>query len=839
MKIIILDNGITFASIEAKGEPITGATNTTPRSVVGIMLDGGKTDSGGAEITNLSLKGNVTFTSLSAPGNEYVIYAQKGMTNPNTPLKIATATGGSTLTATGTNNLVGIATTGTTKIDTTNGALTLDLQGKSGGTTSVTGLRAIEGFFNIVGNQLKLKVGDTTNAAKAYGVKLESGSISGNLTFDGTDSYIKVKDEANNVAYGIYASGTSTVNGIIRFANDAFGTLSHSKAYALYNEGNLTLGASSKIVVGADTTSANANLYAKASGDILNANFAAGSTTTFGAKAFGGDGAINLSLNGEAGKTAKLVFGADAGKLATLNGSNAEIFLAGADAAAVNARFNSKAGFTRRTLTVDDMQLKDSHIVLAAKSGMIDTNPALIVSDTIAAGTTSQTQINNTLHVMVDQYVTEASDKVAILAVTKKDSKLIFNNLESDGAEVNVTVYSGFTNGEIAIKRESDGTNTYYTSNLMSTNISVNTDFVAPATAALSTGVSLFSANLNSLSKRMGELRFNPYSHGVWARVFGGEQTTNFGAKQSTVYSTVQAGYDYKLDLGDAANYIGMAVSYTKGMGGQVNPTVSIAPVPVSDIVAGLSSSNTDGIEVAVYNSYVAESGLYSDSILKFGYFMNDITLPLVDDPKSFSNLALAVSEEVGYKFKLGEQNEWFITPQGEVAFAYITGSEYEQISGMTGATLKSSQDAVSLLRARVGAAWGYDFSHFAKESDVKASVYLGTYYTYDYFIGGDTTLSTTASGKLVDYTHNAYEGTGRFVMNLGTNIDVQDRTKVYFDFEKSFGGNIQTDYQVSLGVRFGLGEKASAPKQDKKANEVSLKPKELDDTSAENEATE
>ena len=38
-------------------------------------------------------------------------------------------------------------------------------------------------------------------------------------------------------------------------------------------------------------------------------------------------------------------------------------------------------------------------------------------------------------------------------------------------------------------------------------------------------GFSLFLANLNSLNKRMGELRENPNSHGIWARAFTGLQT--------------------------------------------------------------------------------------------------------------------------------------------------------------------------------------------------------------------------------------------------------------------------------------------------------------------------
>lgn len=466
-----------------------------------------------------------------------------------------------------------------------------------------------------------------------------------------------------------------------------------SKAYALYNAGNLTIGENSEISAG-DATN-NVNLSAKTSADTLdvmlannsvttlqgtagiggvgtvnvtlgenaelnfegataisntkaaNLTVGAGSVVTFGATAFEASSKTNLTLNGEADKNTKLVFNGTAGTVETLSGSNAEIFLAGADAAAVKARFEVKAPFAGRTLQIKEADIDNSHIVLAAKSTselspsdpnftgkIIDSDRIIIDADAVSATELKK----NTIHVMVDQYITEKSDKVAILAVTEKNSKLIFNNLESDDTEVNATVYSGFTNGEIAIKRESDGTNTYYTSNLMTTNISVNTDFVAPTTAALSTGVSLFSANLNSLSKRMGELRNNPYSHGVWTRVFGGEQTTNFGAKQSTVYSTIQAGYDYKLDLGDAANYIGVAVSYTKGMGGQVNPTLSVSQAPLNIPVAGLSSSNTDGVEVAVYNSYVAESGLYSDSILKFGCFMSDLTMPLINDLYSTSN---------------------------------------------------------------------------------------------------------------------------------------------------------------------------------------------------------
>ena len=543
-----------------------------------------------------------------------------------------------------------------------------------------------------------------------------------------------------------------------------------------------------------------------------------GSSTTLNVTAL--DGADNLTFN--------------------LAGNVAERFLV-----AHGARTNLQT----RTLTIADHQSQgDNSYVLLATTSAVDGNGAYVFDETtraykqdgnvggsdkvvISDVTGGESPDNQISLVMKDGERVTGEDKYVILAEVKGTNRKKINFKQGT-----VDVSTGFSsvNFNLENKDDLDTGTTYYYTNLSSSNVqdaSINADFVAPTTAALSAGVSVFSANLNSLSKRMGELRNDPYANGVWARVFAGEQTTNFGAKQSTVYSTFQAGYDYKLALEDASNYIGLALSYTKGAGGQVDPVMRETSELQTGFVAGLTSSNTDGVEVALYNSYVANSGLYSDTIVKAGYYMTDLTMFMQPDTYSTSNLAVAVSEEIGYKVKLGESNEWFITPQGEVAFAYMGGTEFTQ--NLDGEAMKSTQDAVSLLRARVGAAWGYDFSHLAKESDVKASLYVGTYYTYDYFIGGDTTLeaTTAVSGLNAKYTHNAYEGTGRFVMNLGTNIDIKDSTKVYVDFEKSFGGSIQTDYQVSLGVRFGFGEKVSAPKQEKKANETSLKPKELEES--------
>ena len=701
----------------------------------------------------------------------------------------------------------------------------------------------------------------TIGGANTAAISLKDGATLAITNLTLTAKTLSLNFEGTGGIYTSALTGTGATALNVKVADGATGTIGSTGALRTITDGTISFDGVLSPAGTLDGSTLNANIEGNS---VINvgktgnkAKAIIGGNVNGAAVTFAGDEA-SLELKGTTNTLASIAGSGTielGGSSTTLNVTalndtdNLTFNLAGNVAERFLVAHGARTNLQTRTLTIADHQLQgDNSYVLLATTSAVDGNGAYVFDETtraykqdgnvggsdkvvISDVTDGESPDNQISLVMKDGERVTGEDKYVILAEVKGTNRKKINFKQGT-----VDVSTGFSsvNFNLENKDDLDTGTTYYYTNLSSSNVqdaSINADFVAPTTAALSAGVSVFSANLNSLSKRMGELRNDPYANGVWARVFAGEQTTNFGAKQSTVYSTFQAGYDYKLALEDASNYIGLALSYTKGAGGQVDPVMRETSELQTGFVAGLTSSNTDGVEVALYNSYVANSGLYSDTIVKAGYYMTDLTMFMQPDTYSTSNLAVAVSEEIGYKVKLGESNEWFITPQGEVAFAYMGGTEFTQ--NLDGEAMKSTQDAVSLLRARVGAAWGYDFSHLAKESDVKASLYVGTYYTYDYFIGGDTTLeaTTAVSGLNAKYTHNAYEGTGRFVMNLGTNIDIKDSTKVYVDFEKSFGGSIQTDYQVSLGVRFGFGEKVSAPKQEKKANETSLKPKELEES--------
>ena len=335
---------------------------------------------------------------------------------------------------------------------------------------------------------------------------------------------------------------------------------------------------------------------------------------------------------------------------------------------------------------------------------------------------------------------------------------------------------------------------TYFISSVESKGASVANQ-LATATA-LGLNYELFLANFNSLNKRMGELRNNDNGQGAWGRIFNGMLTTSYGLEAKSVYTTIQAGYDYAFGFEGANNYLGVALSYANSV---------IKPKGITDIDGyskGIDKSISNAVELAVYNSYVEDSGWFNDTIFKFSYIMSSINMSGQSSEYDTNNYGIVFSDEFGYRFKLGNDQEWYIDPQLELSFGYFNQSDLKQVLGQ--ASLTGIQDSIINLRSRVGVNWSYDFKRFTQGKGIKASVYLGTYYAYDYIEGGDISLMTNL-GKGVNL--QALASTGRFEMNIGTNVEIKDNTRLYFDFERSFGGDITTDYQVNLGVRYSFGE--------------------------------
>ena len=368
---------------------------------------------------------------------------------------------------------------------------------------------------------------------------------------------------------------------------------------------------------------------------------------------------------------------------------------------------------------------------------------------------------------------------------------------------------------------------TYFINNLTTRGATQATQEVTAS--AFATNYDLYMANFNSLNKRMGELRENNHSQGVWARVFTGSQTNDFSKSKST-YTTVQGGYDYALGMEGANNYIGLAVAYAMS-----SSKSNLNALDITGTTKNIENIKSNAVEVAVYNSYVQDEGWYNDSIAKFSYIFSDFNITGQESTYSTNNMAFTLSDEFGYRFKLGSEKEWMIDPQLEVAFGYFNQSDFIQTLGLS--SLEGVAEGIFTTRARLGSSFGYDFKKFTQGKGIKASVYVGAFYEYDYVTGGDIRLTTNLGGETT--SSSAISSDGRVVMNVGTNVEIYDNTRIYFDFESSFAGKIRTDYQVNIGARYSFGESNGYTPAVAKAKEVApLKVEEVKNTQ-ENQAQE
>ena len=337
---------------------------------------------------------------------------------------------------------------------------------------------------------------------------------------------------------------------------------------------------------------------------------------------------------------------------------------------------------------------------------------------------------------------------------------------------------------------------TYFLKSAQDVGVSPITQEVTSSVFALN--YDLFIANFNSLNKRMGDLRNNPYSQGAWGRIFNGQLSNDFGLGSSNNYTTLQAGYDYDFSLSNAKNYLGVAFAYGFSISEMSsNASNALQNREIKDIFS-------NSIELALYNAYVEDSGLYSDSIAKFSYLISDFNLTNngVSESLNVNNYALQLSEEVGYVFTFGGNKEWSITPQAELSFGYYSDSDLTQVAGDF--YLDAKAKSMMMLRARVGSMFGYDFKEYVQDVDI--TLYAGLSYEYDYLKGGDIELTPNVGNATT--TKSALSSDGRGVLNLGTNITLKDDIRLYADFQSSFGGKINTDYQINIGARFSFGEK-------------------------------
>ena len=819
-------------TIKLKGQELelTGGMNTTGgTSTINVTANGAS--------ANATLSGgDVTLTNLDlVAGNNGSSNAQLTLKNDNTTISTITANAESDTIAA---NAIGQGGSSP--------KLTLDAQGASKAITASTS--------SISGNGLILELKGDSNSNKAtFNINGGSNTIK-TLTLSGTAGNIL---NAN--------AGNTTITDAIEVKD--------SKTLDLgIGNGNLTLTKNLTAGNGNDGTAninftgngtLTSNLSVGSSGT-LTSNLATGSSNqgTININVIGGDGTIAGKLNNGSNTSTD-----SQGININFKGSGSSLSLIDSLASSVQA-VAQQASQPNHTINTLKAEGEGNILNLSGQARNSGTIPNRVTFQTLKINDlkADSKSINFIVYAnpdanggsngaRADRIIIEGSNgggsavalaeaqntgtpKIHYLGVVGDPHKIIGKDLYTEGGNNNIALATVKTSSNITLEAvtnisgfslityeyQTASTNESGTISGQKSNSDYTTYFLGSAkslgateasqevsASALATNYDLYLANMNSLNKRMGELRDNPHSQGVWARVFNGMQTSSFALETQAVYTTIQAGYDYAFGFEGGNNYVGVALSYANSTTksktiNELNQTTNTTQTK------GIDAVTSNAVEIAVYNSYVQDgasaqsgwgNGLFSDSIVKFSYISSDLTLLDQSNTYNTTNYALTLSQEIGYRFLLGSEGEWNIDPQAEVALGYLNQSNLRQTLSAQN-YLDGIQNAIVTLRSRVGASFGYDFKKFTEGKSINAKLYVGAYYVYDYIAGGDVSLTDNFGAKV---SLSPLASTGRAVMNVGTNIGVQDNTRIYFDFEKSFGGDITTDYQVNLGVRYSFGE--------------------------------
>ncbi len=333
--------------------------------------------------------------------------------------------------------------------------------------------------------------------------------------------------------------------------------------------------------------------------------------------------------------------------------------------------------------------------------------------------------------------------------------KSLSKGLGLNGVNTVQTITEGDVNGAISRVIDAKG-------NAQAITVSKNTKLDAFGSVAALNAVA-WRHELNSVSKRMGELRDAPEGVGAWARLYGSEM--EYGDQNiESQNTTIQIGSDYKIGQWT----VGATVGYTDGE---------------SDYDRG--SSDNEAWNFGVYGTWFAENGQYVDLIAKYSRLSQDFKLDTMKG--DYDNNAFVISAEYGWHLPVMEIG--FIEPQVELTYGRIMGEDFTTSNGV-----EIEQDDFDSFIGRLGVRAGI------KCPGDWGTVYARASVVHDF----DGEFDATARSLKTSATADIYEDLGGTwgEFGIGANINFTKNTYMYVDAEITSGGEVDENYRWNIGVR-------------------------------------
>ena len=282
----------------------------------------------------------------------------------------------------------------------------------------------------------------------------------------------------------------------------------------------------------------------------------------------------------------------------------------------------------------------------------------------------------------------------------------------------------------------------------------------------------------NNVLRRMGDLRLAPEENpsGAWARVYSGKLTSDSSYQRTfeQKYTGMQVGYDREHLLRNGKLYTGVMFNYLDS-----SPSYS----------SGSGSLYSKGL--GAYGSWIGNNNHHVDLVLRASRLNNEYHL--VDNNGNFASgsydaWAYGISAEYGYRAQL--QNQFFLEPQVELSFGHIGSADHKTDSG-----LSVQQNGINTAQSRIGLLIGKDFG----SKNQKGNAYLRGSWVHDFSSNG--TLDGFYQGDRARLKTADHQGS-HLELNLGANLKVNQKLDTYLELTKTFGGKVDTDWQVNGGIR-------------------------------------
>ncbi len=294
------------------------------------------------------------------------------------------------------------------------------------------------------------------------------------------------------------------------------------------------------------------------------------------------------------------------------------------------------------------------------------------------------------------------------------------------------------------------------------------------AIASQTAAATLWNAQMNTLVKRLGELRLGKDEGGVWTRAIGSRY--NIAEHSSRAFSQnntgVEIGADKAIGLASGKVYVG-------GMLGTAKSELNFGEG---------ASGQIDSRMLGAYATYLNDNGVYVDSVLKYSRFDNDLKLPtnLGNAVKgSYSANGYGVDVEVGKHIKL--KDGWFVEPQVELSATRTTAAKYTASNG-----LRVDAAAMDSLQSRVGSLFGRSLE---LGNGMQAQPYVKASYIAEH--AGDSHVRVNGHKLKSELPGNRAE------LGVGGILQVSERSKLSLDAEFAKGNDIEQPWGVTLGYRY------------------------------------